>query len=426
MTDIGPKRFRLIFRGELEPGTDPDEARAVFRERFRVGDKTLENCFSGRKVALRSKLSEAEAFRLQADLQAAGLVTKIEGVPGMAPPPPPPPEEPAAAAPSPAVPEEPVSGPPASESAGVAAGHQAACRQCDAPINTSALHCPYCGARQEERGNVWAILAVVALLVFLLLPLSAAMVLPHLQQSRNHDHVAQAIDQGETTAEKVREFMLRTGFRPNSNLDAGLPKPAALAKPPLAEIRVSEGALITLRFQPDLPDVGDRTILFVPRTDEQGQPSWICRPGTLPVEQLPPSCRPAGLPEPSPVPADTTMDTGVDHGQPQSRSVSQRVIQEEIGNSMPILQRMLAFHASRGRWPHDNAELSLEEPGMLGSYAARGISVLPNGELQIEFIASVAGDRTHTTLVLYRDQGRWLCRSRMPASVLPDSCRRAP
>lgn len=424
MTDIGPKRFRLIFRGELEPGTDPVEARARFRERFRVRESTLEQCFSGRKVALRSELSEAEAFRLQADLQEQGLVTRIEATGKTPKAPSLPPSDPTPA--NPASPE------PASAAVEPARRPEAAsgndCRQCGRPLLPTALHCPYCGARQEERSGVWKLMAVLAAVMLLLIPLSALVLFPLLQQSREDNRVESAVGQGEAIAGKVREFMTRTGFRPNSNLDAGLAEPGDLARPPLSAITVSSGALITLRFQPGLPDLGGKTIVFLPRTDGQGKPSWVCRPGTLPASRLPSRCRPEKNAAPAPVssPAEPPSGDSGGHDNEQSAAVARRVIDEEIQSSLGIRQRMLRFQARQGRWPDNNAELGLEEPDRLGSYAVREIRVQPGGELVIEFIASVAGDSRDTGLVLYRRDNQWRCRSEMKPSVLPENCRRDP
>lgn len=426
MTDIGPKRFRLIFRGKLEPETDPEAARRLFRERFRVGGQTLENCFSGRKVALRTGLEQAEAFRLQARLQEMGLVTHIEAMKGNGAPPPP--GESVTQTPPPSAPEQ---GPATADAANLAAPAREAamqeepgCRQCHQPLAASALHCPFCGARQQPRGRVWPAMALLALLLLLLLPPLALVILPWWQQQDSADKVNAAVRQGEATVEKVRAFMERTGFRPNSNLDAGLAKPQELAQPPLSSIRISEGAMITLRLGEQLPELGGKTIVFVPQTDDRGRPGWLCRPGTLAADRLPPRCRPdsTGEPDTNPEPANGGEESEIFR---QSEQVIKRVIREEISASAGIREAMLLYRQRRGQWPHNNADLGLAAPARLGTAAVRELRVLPGGELALTFITSLATDQA-AGVVLYYREGDWICRSEMKKSVLPRDCQRDP
>lgn len=419
MTDIGPKRFRLIFRGQLEPDTDPDQARALFRERFRVAERTLEHCFSGRKVAVRSELSEADAFRLQADLQEQGLVTRIEAMPGAgtAPPTPPlsvenaSPATPAQPATRRSAPEPPSTVPPESR-----------CRHCNEPVLPRALHCPWCGGRQRERGGLWPALAGLALLALLALPLVSLVIMPVHEKIRTGDQVAAAVRQGEATAEHLRAFMQRTGFRPNSNLDAGLPEPGKLAEPPLASIRVSSGALITLRFKPGLEQLGGRTLVFQPSSGDHGEPTWLCRPGTLDAALLPPRCRPAKTDAPPPPKADTRQTETADHDR---AGLVRRVVREEIELSRSIRERMTEYRETSGEWPRHGKSLGLPDNVKPGTSAVRQMRVLPGGKLEMEFVAAIMGDRSFS-VTLHHNGRDWMCRADIDPVFLPENCQRDP
>ena len=93
--------YSVIFRGDLQPGYTVADVKANFARLFKAGPETVEKLFSGRPLALKKGLSEAQAGQLQATLSKLGAQSTVRAEGGEQPVPPP-------AAPSPQVAAAPV------------------------------------------------------------------------------------------------------------------------------------------------------------------------------------------------------------------------------------------------------------------------------------------------------------------------------
>ncbi|SDJ88940.1 hypothetical protein [Microbulbifer yueqingensis] len=90
-------RYSLIFRGDLVPGYTAEDVKANLARLFKAGPGTVEKLFSGRPLAIKKGLPEAQARQMLAALEKAGAqaALKAEGEAPAA-------QKPAAAAPRPA------------------------------------------------------------------------------------------------------------------------------------------------------------------------------------------------------------------------------------------------------------------------------------------------------------------------------------
>lgn len=70
--------YSLIFRGDLLPGYTVADVKANFARLFKTGPEMVEKLFSGRPLAIKKGLSQAQAEQLQAKLAGVGAQTSIK------------------------------------------------------------------------------------------------------------------------------------------------------------------------------------------------------------------------------------------------------------------------------------------------------------------------------------------------------------
>ena len=464
MSDSTPDNLRILFFGELLPGTDRNAAEAFIAKRFQLDDAKLRQVMSGRKVALRINLDQQRAFALQAELEAAGLVTRIET---MQPPAgtgaPAPDRAPSTArfevddpairrAPKPVAPAD-VDGHASARiqtkaavlkdevpeaPAPVVAADPLACPACRRPVAARALHCRWCGQRLQSGSRLWLwMLAIPGALVLLVLPLILWWQLPNLAglgdmiNSTSELSTAEQVAQGQAEAqqiqEQIREFVQRTNFWPNSTLDAGLGEPEDLASEVLARVDIGANSLITIHFRPELPEIGGTSLAFVPEKGADGLPRWHCRGGSLPAEWRPPECNEAGAaPTSSSGPAaraPAAPATDPDGSALPPEAFVRRVFRDELANTLWIRLTMMEHFQATGDWPESHDELGLEDPYQLGSYAMRQVRVEPGGRIRYEFSSAVELIQGEVVMLVPGERpGVWYCESGLPDSHLPKAC----
>ncbi|MFC6978379.1 hypothetical protein [Microbulbifer taiwanensis] len=73
--------YSLIFRGDLVPGFTAADVKANLARLFKAGPDTVDKLFSGRPLAIKKGLAQAQAEQLQATLAKMGAqaVLKPEG-----------------------------------------------------------------------------------------------------------------------------------------------------------------------------------------------------------------------------------------------------------------------------------------------------------------------------------------------------------
>lgn len=74
-------RFNIVFDGGLMPGVDTTTAKLNLAELFKSDVSAIEQLFTGRKVALKSNLSQSEAQQYLEALNKSGIDARIEAEP---------------------------------------------------------------------------------------------------------------------------------------------------------------------------------------------------------------------------------------------------------------------------------------------------------------------------------------------------------
>ncbi|CAH0307993.1 DUF805 domain-containing protein [Pseudomonas brassicacearum] len=76
-------RFNIVFDGGLMPGVDTTTAKLNLAELFKSDISAIERLFTGRKVALKSNLSQSEAQQYLEALNRSGIDARIEAEPAL-------------------------------------------------------------------------------------------------------------------------------------------------------------------------------------------------------------------------------------------------------------------------------------------------------------------------------------------------------
>ena len=85
MAESDVKKYRIIFRGEIEPGLDLDVVKKSLAQLFKTTPERIEKLFSGKQVTLNKDLDELSAQSYVTELQSAGAICVIEPMPEITP-----------------------------------------------------------------------------------------------------------------------------------------------------------------------------------------------------------------------------------------------------------------------------------------------------------------------------------------------------
>lgn len=452
MNEIGLKRYRLLFYGNILDEADPASAKRALAARYRLTTNKLEACFSGRKVALHSDLSEHDAYRIQGELEDEGLITHLELLDHASRPAKPTqtPED----APLPravfATPTNNRSPSPSQSSRTSSAlrsnppAHGASskttsivCTVCLNVLDQENARCPNCGtikqataATTKRRSIIIAKFALISLALSALAAGATWLALPLYQQQQNHVHVRNAISQAEDVSDQLRAFIDRTGFWPNSNLDAGLDTPDSFQSKAIASIRIGSKALILVTFNDNLNSIGGQTLLFIPQRDTDQIVHWRCDGGTLAPQWRPTECtapehseyqrqdtaEPLTLAESIP-----TIPSSTDAIGPSERKI-QRLLRDEISKTLHVRQAVMQMKVMDGLWPATNAEAALPAARLIGSSAFRKVEVQPEGRILYVFSDQIPSFEGHKLWLVPSSIGEWRCEASFEDRYLPTPC----
>ena len=84
------EQYRLVFKGEILPGHEPDEVRQKLLGMLRMGPEKAERVFSGRPIVIKKGLDADQAQRYRRKLASMGIGIRVEAQVTEPPPPPPP------------------------------------------------------------------------------------------------------------------------------------------------------------------------------------------------------------------------------------------------------------------------------------------------------------------------------------------------
>lgn len=161
------------------------------------------------------------------------------------------------------------------------------CGTIRASADSICVHCGYDPLAQQASGKDGKILKAVALIIILLA--AGFLALPYYQQFEQRRQLSNDLELAFATRNQVTEFINRTSFWPNQNIDAGLEK--SISNRSIKSIEISDNALITVTLRASASGGTEHTLIFTPNT-LKGHVVWNCLKGSLPMELRPDICRP--------------------------------------------------------------------------------------------------------------------------------------
>ena len=78
---MGEKRFRVMFRGELAPGSEPGEVKAKLAGLFKTDVSKIERLFCGKPVVIKKDLDEPTAEKYRGALEKCGAIALVQEMP---------------------------------------------------------------------------------------------------------------------------------------------------------------------------------------------------------------------------------------------------------------------------------------------------------------------------------------------------------
>ena len=167
------------------------------------------------------------------------------------------------------------------------------CPKCGSIKNLRSDECVFCGFNYNEpEKKSYKGLKHASIVIILLTILAAAAYqfgLPFYNSYSNDKKIESGLQLAFETRNKVSQFILKTNFWPNQNIDANLDK--NISNEIIESIIISENALMTVTLRAEaLGTEVSKTIIFKPRFSK-GKLIWNCTKGTLDNELRPRNCK---------------------------------------------------------------------------------------------------------------------------------------
>lgn len=250
---------------------------------------------------------------------------------------------------------------------------------------------------------------------------------------RAAQHLSHAVDRVEAVQTPLREFIERTGFWPNSPLDARLDEALLQGDEVIADIRLGQSSLLTVTFLGASQKLQGRTLIFIPEKTATGKVRWRCDEGSLPAELRPARCRssdavarqsmPTSPQMPSiPTPVREAVDKQFDPLTQRAATV-RNVIEDKIESSKDIRLKVNQFLLETGQLPMRNQQINLPEPHQLADRHFRRVGLDNSGAIVFEFGDGIAGMEGHKFMLVPTGfPGVWRCQSALPEDHVPALC----
>jgi len=162
------------------------------------------------------------------------------------------------------------------------------CPECGtirASENSICIHCGY-DPQELKKNNTKTILIRTAIII-LLLVIGLGIGFPFYQQYAKRTQIKEDLTLAFETRNKVTEFIQKTNFWPNQNIDADLDK--RISNRTLKSVIVGNNAVITATIYGHATDGTEQTLIFTPNI-LKGRIVWNCLKGTLKEEFRPEIC----------------------------------------------------------------------------------------------------------------------------------------
>ncbi|TNF37206.1 MAG: hypothetical protein EP315_03005 [Gammaproteobacteria bacterium] len=152
------------------------------------------------------------------------------------------------------------------------------------------LHCGYDPGAKNTSTGTFKKLVYVLVALFSLIALTMFAGLPFYQQYTLKSRIASGLQLAFDTRNQVAEFIERTRFWPNQNIDAGLAK--HISNDVIESIVITDKSVMTVTLKAEITGASNQTIIFTPAL-LKGKLVWNCTHGTLSNDYRPPICKQA-------------------------------------------------------------------------------------------------------------------------------------
>lgn len=263
-------------------------------------------------------------------------------------------------------------------------------------------------------------------------------VYPKLQDWQAQKAVNHAVSKVAEITPDLSDFIKRTGFYPNSNLDAGLPEASNFEDHTLNAIAIGSAGMIVTTFQDDIPRVGGKMMYFVPEMTTDGNLRWRCETGSQEAsigdQWLPSHCQyktqrqrtSAAEHLAKTQQALKDMTRSLPDVMPETedqQTITIRDVTEQAVTQMKSIRASAAtFFMNNGHWPSNNQAMGLEAENKLGGTYFRYMRWNADGSVEARFNDYMPGIEGHRLWLRANSDGKWECGASLSQEYLPDSC----
>ncbi len=154
--------------------------------------------------------------------------------------------------------------------------------------DAACLHCDY-DPHAKKKTNAPAIGRVAMIVVLILLVIAAVgyFSMPYYKTYAKKSNIKNGLQLAIETRNQITQFILKSNFWPNQNIDANLPK--HISNDVVAEIEITGNGAFTVTLHEQVLGKKNQTLIFKP-TELGGKLVWNCTGGTLDNDYRPEIC----------------------------------------------------------------------------------------------------------------------------------------